>query len=853
MTQPKAQPIKGYELLKKLGQGGMGAVYQAKQTSVDRLVAIKILPPKLAKNPEFIQRFQREARAVAKLNHPNIVKGIDVGEDNGYHYFVMEFIDGPTVGKLMEESKQLPEKQALDIVMQISKGLEHAETKTMVHRDIKPDNLMITKSGTAKLADLGLAKSMVDDVNLTAAGVAYGTPNYIAPEQARGETDLDSRTDIYSLGATLFHMLTGQIPFPGETAAVVMTRHINDPLRDPKEINPEISEEASAIIQKMMAKKRENRYASASELTSDISAVLHGKKPPIAMPEKKQVVASSPRRKTQTASRQKTPRKKASKLPVILIITGAVVVAGIVAIFVLSGDPDKKPIRPDEPTKPADGPVAKNGKKPNNIIPKGPTKEELASRLFTEVVKPLDQEFNDAGDSAKYNSELIGKIIKGCDEIIRVYPGTTASLEAQTCKTRYEHILSGIADVNKAKEDVISKIKAAHAEGKFDRITSLANEFLDLYPSHPGAKEIKALRDRLLEAAFSEADKIIVQIKTLLAKDDLLFHPTQDNDAATQMIKKARNAGSAKHRQQLDELSATLKEKVARAGKALSVEAQRLHNEFYNREIAALIQKRHYSEAVEKCKAKTDQTIKQNMPFSQMLVSRIRSLSQREAETLLGFWDIVFKQLIETRKSIKLAKNVDALIASWDKTSSKIEYKNATNKRETIFLEEVVSPETILYAINKDFREADLDYKLGYSIFAAVDGDDKTRKWESIEANLKEVIEMLKNANREKDAAFATRYLAVARKHLAGVLEDRAKEAADKITQYIEKTSKTNEKNIPKTADTLLKMLKTFVSEYGDTKAYADFENSKAIEQIQAIIPALKKAIDEYSPGYSFP
>ncbi|NUN47780.1 MAG: protein kinase [Candidatus Brocadiae bacterium] len=269
--------IPGYELQKKIGQGGMGAVFQARQISMDRIVALKVLPPKLAKDSGFRERFLREARAVAKLNHENIIQGIDVGVAAGLYYFVMEFVDGQTISKQLTDGKWLPEKDALGIGMQIAKALEHAHRHKLVHRDVKPENIMVTRDGVAKLCDLGLAKQEQGDVGLTQAGLAVGTPNYISPEQARGEADTDIRSDIYSLGASLYHLLTGKVPFDGTVPSVVMTKHITEDLVPPIKVKTDLSPEANAIVVKAMQKRREDRYEEPGQMALDLENALSGR------------------------------------------------------------------------------------------------------------------------------------------------------------------------------------------------------------------------------------------------------------------------------------------------------------------------------------------------------------------------------------------------------------------------------------------------------------------------------------------------------------------------------------------------------------------------------------------------
>ena len=255
--------IEGYEIQSKLGQGAMGSVYRAKQVSLDRIVALKILSPRLAKDKSYVRRFLTEARSVAKLNHANIIQGIDVGESNKHFYFAMEYVDGVTLIEILREEGPFEEKRALEIMESIAEALDHAHRNGLVHRDVKPDNIMVTQAGDAKLCDLGLAKSATKGASATNVGNVVGTPHYIAPEQARGEHHVDIRVDIYSLGATLFHILTGRTPYSGENPTVVMTKHLTDPVDDVRGIRPELSEGVAFLVYKMMAKSARHGRAQA--------------------------------------------------------------------------------------------------------------------------------------------------------------------------------------------------------------------------------------------------------------------------------------------------------------------------------------------------------------------------------------------------------------------------------------------------------------------------------------------------------------------------------------------------------------------------------------------------------------
>lgn len=273
--------IAGFRLVQKLGAGGMGAVYKALQIQMRRYVAVKILPKKFAEDPMYVERFRREARAAAALNHPNIVLPISVGEDMGFHYLSMEFVDGESLGGWMEREGRLRWKEAVEIAIQVARGLEHAHKHKLIHRDIKPDNILLDRpSHLAKIVNLGLARRTTDRSDITSAtGNPVGTAYYVSPEQARGEGNLDGRTDIYSLGASLWHMLVGVPPFDGPNAAVILTKHITEPVPDPRTSVSDCPEGLVQLILKMMAKKREDRYDDCTQLCEDMQSLLDGRRP----------------------------------------------------------------------------------------------------------------------------------------------------------------------------------------------------------------------------------------------------------------------------------------------------------------------------------------------------------------------------------------------------------------------------------------------------------------------------------------------------------------------------------------------------------------------------------------------
>jgi serine/threonine-protein kinase len=277
------QIIPGYHLLEKLGEGAMGSVHKARQLSMNRLVAIKVLKAKLASNRDFIERFQREAHTAAKLSHNNIVQAIDVGSARNIHYFVMEYVEGRTIKQEIEKGKIYEEREAVDIVLQIAQALAHASKRKLIHRDIKPANIIMTPDCIAKLADLGMARATGNFVQARAEeGMTIGTPYYIAPEQIKVKGESDSRADIYSLGATFYHMVTGQPPFPGKTVDEVLEGHLKKELTPPDHLNTSLSAGLGEVIEFMMVKDRRKRYQKPDDVVIDLECLLGGAPPKLA-------------------------------------------------------------------------------------------------------------------------------------------------------------------------------------------------------------------------------------------------------------------------------------------------------------------------------------------------------------------------------------------------------------------------------------------------------------------------------------------------------------------------------------------------------------------------------------------
>ena len=259
-----------YEILEKIGTGGMSDVYKAKCHKLNRFVAVKVLKQEFSENANFVSKFTTEAQAAAGMMHPNIVNVYDVGEENGIHYIVMELVEGITLKKYIEKKARLSVKEAISIAIQVSMGIEAAHNNHIIHRDIKPQNIMISKDGKVKVTDFGIAKAVSSN---TISSNVMGSVHYTSPEQARGGYS-DEKSDIYSLGITLFEMLTGRVPFNGETTVAIAIKHIQEPMPSPREYIPEIPISVEQIVYKCTQKSPDRRYQSMGELIEDLKKSL---------------------------------------------------------------------------------------------------------------------------------------------------------------------------------------------------------------------------------------------------------------------------------------------------------------------------------------------------------------------------------------------------------------------------------------------------------------------------------------------------------------------------------------------------------------------------------------------------
>lgn len=269
--RPELKAVGDYDLVEKIAEGGMGTVYKAKHRSSGQITAIKVLAPHMANNEVLLKRFEKEYNTARQLDHPNIVRALEYGKSEGAPYLVMEFVEGETLGQRISRHGAIPEKEAIRLIAQVAQGLQRAHKGKLVHRDVKPDNILVTREGTAKLADLGLVKEVEADLNLTRTGRGLGTPHFMAPEQFKNAKNADPRCDIYSLGATLYMMVTGELPFRSQGPLDAYMKKIENKFMPPRELVSSLSERIDWAIRRSMSADPEQRPSTCREFVEDLT------------------------------------------------------------------------------------------------------------------------------------------------------------------------------------------------------------------------------------------------------------------------------------------------------------------------------------------------------------------------------------------------------------------------------------------------------------------------------------------------------------------------------------------------------------------------------------------------------
>jgi serine/threonine-protein kinase len=321
-----------YELEELVGSGGMSSVYRAHDRLLERSVALKILHEQYTRDEGYVERFRREARSVAQLTHPNIVTVIDRGEQDGRQFIVFEYVDGMNLKELLDEEGPLPVHDAIELGLQVARGLSFAHEQGLVHRDVKPQNVLIDGDGRAKVTDFGIARSLDVD-GMTITGTVMGTSNYIAPEQARGQP-VDEQTDVYSLGCVLYELLTGDVPYDGDNFVSVAMRHVNDPVPSVRDRRPDVPPRLDEAIRRAMAKDHQERFASMAGFADELEACYaeaDGN-------EGATMIVPAPARATGRGTRR-PPRRSRNVWPFALAGVALAALAGaLVGLFVFGGD-----------------------------------------------------------------------------------------------------------------------------------------------------------------------------------------------------------------------------------------------------------------------------------------------------------------------------------------------------------------------------------------------------------------------------------------------------------------------------------------------------------------------------------
>jgi tRNA A-37 threonylcarbamoyl transferase component Bud32 len=331
-----------YELIELVGRGGMSSVYKARDSLLERNVALKILHEHHSSDEEFVERFRREARSVAQLSHPNIVTVIDRGEDGGRQFIVFEFVEGESLKQFVDRTGRLDCRTAVELTIEIARALGFAHQQGLVHRDVKPQNVLMNGDGKPKVTDFGIARSLDVD-GVTQTGTVLGTSNYLAPEQAAGDV-VSAQTDVYSLGVVLYELLTGDVPFHGDNFVAVAMKHMQERPRDVRELRPEAPPRLAAVVARALEKDPRDRYASMEDLCGELAACLDDLEPE-ADADATMIVAPVPGERRAAATppaRRRSPRRRLPIGPLLALLL-LLVAAALIAAYFATRDSSGKP------------------------------------------------------------------------------------------------------------------------------------------------------------------------------------------------------------------------------------------------------------------------------------------------------------------------------------------------------------------------------------------------------------------------------------------------------------------------------------------------------------------------------
>ena len=549
VTEKQDLSVSGYEFHEKLGEGATGAVYRATQLSLDRPVAVKVLYPSIIEDEEYLERFHREARTVGKLLHENIIQGIDVGEEDGVYYFVMEYVDGPSLKEVLEENGAVSEERARSIALQMARALKHAEKNDLIHRDVKPENIMFDQEGTVKLGDLGLAKQTDDqDRSVTQVDVTAGSTNYRSPEQTTGD-DLDIRTDVYALGASLYHAVTGTVPFEADGSTSDLSQHAPEDLEPPKEREPALSNAFNAVIMKMMEKDPADRY-TPDELITDLERIEKGK-----LPEHVQGIGSGSMKTDQGSLDPITavPGRTSG-----LIVVAGVVITGIVGYLLYPGGSSTDSDPAASASTESGGTVQDQSDAGDKADSTSTTTDERSEERDTgdgdektearaehretyEELQTLVNQFDGGLEEVRVLNERFGNLLEKTDHepLKREIQSLREEFLEQQAEQYYKERFS---------ESPTSEADLSQLAGIYDQL----NHFPELYkrPSvRDRVQERKAsikqtIRDRLVDLtdtlrrqvenrSLSEADETFRTLDAFVSENEMVGHIGQDGEVRT--------------------------------------------------------------------------------------------------------------------------------------------------------------------------------------------------------------------------------------------------------------------------------------------------------------------------------
>ncbi len=433
MSFSSGENVGPYRIVEQLGSGGMATVFKAYHASLDRYVAIKVLHPAFKQDPNFLSRFQREARIVARLQHPAIVPVYDFNEHNGQPYLVMRFIEGETLKARLSKG-DLPLHEVVRVLHPVGEALQYAHGQGVLHRDVKPSNILLTPDGQVFLADFGLARIAQAGESTLSQDALVGTPQYISPEQARGDSDLDARTDVYSLGVVMYELLIGRVPYQADTPYAVIHDHIYAPLPLPRSIKPGFPDTLERVLLKALAKERDDRYASVAELMaafeSAAQTIISEASTQALAPEAQQsgvadqpAVVSPPIVPAATPAVAPEPRSKSRKtLWIGLGVAAVIIVAAGIALLVMNNNRPISPPAAQQPAQPApDGPQQPAQPPPNQPLPD---------------IAPLQAQFQHASDLVGQNrldeaSAEFRQVARGAEQMLESHPELLPEPRAQ--------------------------------------------------------------------------------------------------------------------------------------------------------------------------------------------------------------------------------------------------------------------------------------------------------------------------------------------------------------------------------------------------------------------------------------